>query len=101
MPEGLDGYRALPANHQPAREPILSSPATGPPPDFDFAFPILATRHFSLATARPTLYLRSNAGQFSSTLIELDSVRAGVTAKICWPSAVTSNMGAGVSARFI
>lgn len=54
-----------------------------------------------LATARPTLYLRSNAGQFSSTLIELDSVRAGVTAKICWPSAVTSNMGAGVSARFI
>src|ERR1700693_4148093 len=45
-------------------------------------------------------YLCSCAGQLSSKLIELDSARAGVTARKRWPSAVTSNKGAGVSAKF-
>ena len=40
------------------------------------------------------------AGQLSSKLIDLDSARAGVTARKRWPSAVTSNKGAGVSAKF-
>ena len=47
-----------------------------------------------------TTYLFSSAGQLSSKLIELDSARAGVTARTRWPSAVTSNKGAAVSRRF-
>ena len=46
------------------------------------------------------IYLCSSVGQLSSKLIELDSARAGVTARKRWPSAVTSNKGAGISARF-